>query len=553
MAISSFPPAESGATTNDFILDKNDTTNNQFEMGRAFAAGGYSIAVTGSTAYDIYLLNATGSAVGYTNGTTVVASEAFESISALGLGTADSVSFTYNGPSTNAGASGTETGAGAYLTSLTPSDLPQIDDTTIVAGGNFASDVQITFTSGTVELAAKNVVVGSSTALVVTRPDGLIEDNAPYDLVAINPGVTPPSSSGANVLTGTVTAGTDPSFVTTSPILGAFTAVAFSTAILTSDSEGTVVNWEVTAGTLPSGLALATATGAISGTPTADGDYYFTVQITDDGGNTNSAEFNLPVGLQVTTTNSTAVGGTTYAWFTSSGDLSWANATTAEYLVIAGGGGGGNAQFNNVGGGGGGAGGLLNGTLASPASGSAAVTVGAGGVNQAIGSNSSFAGYATATGGGNGGNRSAGAPGGSGGGGGADSPSTPAGAGGTGIAGQGNNGGNGGSNTGGGGGGAGATGGLQTGGNGSDFGAWASAIGVIIDGGYYAGGGGGGYAGGNTGGGLGGGGNAGNNVAQAGDTNSGGGGGGGPEADLSGGLNGSGGYGGSGLVVVRFT
>lgn len=554
MGISTFPaPSGDSGLTNDFTLDKNDTTNNGFLLGRTFAAGGYSVVVTGSTAYDVYLLDEAGSAVGYTNGTSIIASAQFTQVSALGLGTADTISFTYGGPITNASTTGSFTGAGPYLTSISPSDLPQIDDTAIVAGGNFASDVEVSFISGTVTKAAKNVVVGSSTALVVTRPDDLIEDLAPYDLQAVNPGVQSPTSSGLNVLSGTVTAGTDPSFVTTSPILGAFSGTAFSTAILTSDSEGTVVNWQITAGTLPSGLSLATATGAISGTPSADGDYYFTVQITDDGGNTNSAEFNLPVGLQVSGGASTAVGGTTYVYFTSSDDLVTKNASTMEYLVIAGGGAGGFAQFNFVAGGGGGAGGLLTGT-AAPSSGTVAVTVGAGGAttssNGSNGVDSVLAGYATATGGGGGGKSQTSANSGGSGGGGGSQGGSPGGSGGAGVAGQGFAGGSGIPDNGGGGGGASAAGTATYGGDGLDFGAWASAIGIIHNGGYFAGGG----AGGSNNaalvaGGLGGGGAAGTLPGVAGSASSGGGGGGGPE--VSGG--GSAGAGGSGLVVVRLT
>lgn len=561
MGISTFPAPSGGGETNDFIIDKNDTTNTDFALGRAFAAGGYSVVVTGSTAYDIYLLDSTGSAVGYTNGTSVVASDAFESVSAIGLGTADTVAFGYNGPSTNATTAGTSVGAGPFLTSITPSDLPQIDDTAIVAGGNFASDVEISFISGTVTKAAKNVVVGSSTALVVTRPDDLIEDLAPYDLKAINPGTTEPTGSNANVLAGTVTAGTDPSFVTTSPILGAFSGTAFSTAILTSDSEGTVVSWVVTAGTLPSGLTLGSADGTLAGTPAASGDYYFTVEITDDGGNTNSAEFNLPVDLQFVGGDSTVVGGTTYVYFTASDDLVYKNATSTnvEYLVIAGGGGGGAYNGTNTsGGGGGGAGGLVAGSATLDGAGTVAVTIGGGGALHTNGEDTVLAGFATAIGGGGSPNNAAGSAGGSG----AGGPEVLSG--GTAVlaGAQGNNGAGGGGASGGGGGGKGSSGGGGgsnggAGGAGELHGAYATAIGIIYDGGYFAGGAGGGVGtqgGADIGGdgGIGGGGQGwgyARRTSTAGSANSGGGGGGGaleyfgsyraPQA------------GGSGLVVVR--
>lgn len=561
MGISTFPAPDTGGVTNDFILNKANTTNNVFEPGRSFAAGGYAVVVTGSTAYDLYLLDSTGSSVGYTNGTSIVATDSFETIVGLGLGTADVISFTYNGPSTNASAIGNETGAGAYLTSIIPSDLPNPDDTAIVVGGNFASNVQITFTSGTVELAAKNIVYSSSTALVVTRPDALYEDDAPYDLVAVNPGVTAPSGSNANVLAGTVTAGTDPSFITTSPILGAQPNVAFSSAILASDSEGSVISWAVTAGTLPSGITLGSADGALVGTPTAGGDYTFTVQIADNAGNTNSAEFNMPVGILVSGGNSTAVGGYTYHWFTTSGDLSINNAGTAEveYLVIAGGGGGGRATSTNYAGAGGGAGGLVYATATYPAGTTVAITIGAGGAVDASGTNTVYGtagGGTTAYGGGYGGNGPNGSGGSGGSGGGAVYSSGVPGAG---TAGQGFAGGNGGLSS--------STGG----GDGRDFGAWATAINIIYDGGYFGGGGEGGQANiggvvtggggggaseaGNTDGsgeGLGGGGRGSNGFhgSSAGSANSGGGGGGAKNInDVQYGAS----AGGSGLVVVRYS
>lgn len=555
MGISTFPaPSAGGGETNDFILDKNGTTNTTFSPGRSFAGGGYSIVVTGSTAYDIYLLDANGSAVGYTNGTSIVASAAFETISALGLGTADVVAFTYNGPSTDATTVGDEPGAGAFLTSITPSDLPQIDDTAIVAGGNFASDVEISFISGTVTKAAKNVVVGSSTALVVTRPDDLIEDLAPYDLKAINPGITEPTSSGVNILSGTVTAGTDPSFVTTSPILGFASGSAISTAILVSDTEGTVVSWEVTAGALPTGLTLGTADGLISGTATADGNYFFTVTITDDGNNTNSQEFNFPIGQQLVAPNSTVVAGTSYVWFDASDDLTWVNADgrDVEYFIVAGGGGGGRTNINFAPAGGGGAGGLIVGTVTFSGVGTAAVTIGAGGATNVNGNDSIIDGYATATGGGAGGHsQEPGNSGGSGGGGGGRNNINTNQPGGTGIAGQGNDGATpGGFYGGGAGGGKGAAGSGQSGGVGIDLGAWATAIDIVVEGGYFAGGGGAAYVNDSTldGGGLGGGGDASNSTSTAGTANTGGGGGG---AGSNAGINGS--AGGSGLVVLRWS
>jgi hypothetical protein len=558
MGINVIGAPSGGGLSNDFILNKADTTNDTFILPRPFEAGGYALVTSSNdSSFDVYFINAAGSSVGYTNDSTIVASEPFDTVVFLGIGTAETVQFQYRGPSTNATTSGQEPGAGAYLTSISPADLPNIDDTATVIGGNFGTATQITFESGTAVKAAKNIVVTSSTALVVTRPDDLIEDLAPYDLRAVNTGVPQPTI-GINVLTGTVTAGADPTFITTSPLLGAGTGVAFSTAILTSDSDGTVVNWAITAGTLPPGLALATATGVIAGTPTTNGDYTFTVRITDDGNNTNTREYNLPVGEIITGANSTVVGGTTYLWWTATGNLVYKNTNKSlEYLVIAGGGGGGSSANQSSGGGGGGAGGILLGT-ATPSGGTTIITVGAagnggtgngGGGGAGIGgngTNSIMAAIATATGGGGGGGYFGTAnPGGSGGGSGSQVNSP-----GTGISGQGNAGGSGSGAFAGGGGGrgeAGNTDGNSAGGDGTALGAWASAVNIIYNAGMFAGGGSGGNASALIAGGDGGGGRGASSgtAATAGSANSGGGGGGGSTT--------TGANGGAGLVVVRFS
>lgn len=549
MGISQFPPVGGGAAeSNDFILNKNNSINDTFILPRAYPAGGYALRTgTPDSSFDVYLINAAGSSVGYSNGSAIVASEAFDTVVFFGIGTAETCQFSYSGSSTNATSRGEEPGASPYLTSISPFDLQNINDTATVIGGNFSTAVQITFESGTAVLAAKNIVRTNSTALVVTRPDNLINDLSPYSLRAINPGVTPPTGTNVNLLVGTVTAGADPTFITPNLITGARAGIAFSTSILVSDSDGTVVNWAITAGTLPPGLSLATATGAISGTPTTNGDYFFTVRITDDGQNTNSREFNLPVGFQITATNSTVVGGTSYAWFTASGTAIFKNPnnTALPYVVIAGGGASGHGLSRE--GGGGGAGGLLFGTATITASATAAITVGAGGAAASglsiggNGGNSLIATIATATGGGAGGyawqsiDAAPGAAGGSGGG----APSAFSGRG-TGIAGQGNDGG-GGVGSVGGGGGAGSVGSAGgNGGAGRDFGAWASAINIIYNAGFFAGGGAGGAAG--TGG-VGGGGNA---PFTNGSVNSGGGGASGSNRD-------TGTNGGSGLVIMRWT
>lgn len=103
MAISQFPPASSGGgLSNDFILRKAGSEDNTFALPREFIAGGYNIALSsGDTSFDIYLINAAGSSVGYTNGASVVASDNFDTVVILGVGTAEQIAFSFAGPSTD--------------------------------------------------------------------------------------------------------------------------------------------------------------------------------------------------------------------------------------------------------------------------------------------------------------------------------------------------------------------------------------------------------------------------------------------------------------------
>jgi hypothetical protein len=324
-------------------------------------------------------------------------------------------------------------------------------------------------------------------------------------------------------------------------IEGARVGTAFTSAIVTTDGDGAVVNWTVTAGTFPAGLTLNSSTGAITGTPTAAVDYFFTVRITDNGGNTNTREFNLPTALFVYGGTAATSGGFNYRTFTGSGTLEIKNGPmSSSYLVVGGGGNG--VEFANQSGGGG-AGGLIS-VNASINSGIYTIRVGAGGSSsqpRSGGQDSSLGSISgLARGGGFGGfvENSRAQPAGDGGSGGGAAWTSNYGPGNSGNprnAGQGFKGGSGNSTAFGGGGGsleAGNTDGQGAGGDGQNFAAWASATGTGSDG-CYAGGG-----------------------AGDGSTNGGLGGGGGTRytsgSPFSGGGGASAGNGGSGVVIVRW-
>jgi hypothetical protein len=86
-----------------------------------------------------------------------------------------------------------------------------------------------------------------------------------------------------------------PPKVATSELADASQYVAYSDGL--SATAGTLpLSWSIIAGSLPLGLTLDTATGAISGTPTGSGPSAFTVQVTDALGSTDTASLSITVG-----------------------------------------------------------------------------------------------------------------------------------------------------------------------------------------------------------------------------------------------------------------
>ena len=97
--------------------------------------------------------------------------------------------------------------------------------------------------------------------------------------------------------------------VTTSDLPDGQAGVAYTAPALTSSGGVAPITWQVTSGTLPSGLSLDSTTGVISGTPISSGSSTFTVTATDSStpsSQTASAVLSIsvtPSGLGVTTTS----------------------------------------------------------------------------------------------------------------------------------------------------------------------------------------------------------------------------------------------------------
>jgi hypothetical protein len=198
MAISIFPPVSSGGGGgNGFTLLVGSSGNTTFTFDTDQPAGPYVInSKLSDTVFDVYLFTSADASAGYTSTSGLTATDPFNVVVIYGAIANDVLTFE-NKASTAPQTTGDIDGSiPPFLTSATPTTLDSVDDTTTVAGGNFKSDVEISFTGqNDVAVAAKSVVRSSATELIVTRPDSFPGAQQPFTLTATNPGITNPTSS----------------------------------------------------------------------------------------------------------------------------------------------------------------------------------------------------------------------------------------------------------------------------------------------------------------------------------------------------------------------
>jgi hypothetical protein len=151
---------------------------------------------------------------------------------------------------------------------------------------------------------------------------------------------TSPAQTANQPLTLNVIAAIPPVSVTTSTLAGGQVGTSYTSTLAASGGTAPY-SWSVSAGALPAGLTLS-ASGIISGTPTASGTASFTVKATDSGSPAKTATASLSLAvtaasatLQITSStlangltgtvyqaSFSATGGTTpYSWSVSSGSL----------------------------------------------------------------------------------------------------------------------------------------------------------------------------------------------------------------------------------------
>jgi uncharacterized repeat protein (TIGR01451 family) len=116
--------------------------------------------------------------------------------------------------------------------------------------------------------------------------------------------------------------------------------VAYSTPLTVTGGTAPLV-WSISAGSLPAGLSLNTATGLLSGTPTTVGSSSFTVSIVDAYNKTNSKAATLviasgPLIIEKTANVASAAPGSVVAYtvtVTNTGTSTWTGATFSDPLT----------------------------------------------------------------------------------------------------------------------------------------------------------------------------------------------------------------------------
>ena len=267
-------------------------------LNKEYFSGSYTIAsALSDLTFDVYLFDNQGNAAGYTGTPSIVATSNFNKVVILGGTTGDLLSFSYKTTFVTTAITD-EPGVGPVIKSILVADLPNIDDTTVITGVNFAEDIQITFTgTNNIVLPAKSVVRSSATSLIVTRPDeNFLENYSPYTVTATNPGITPPTGSNGHIATNAITAGGDPVWVTPEGELDAGQIGSlYSFTLNATDPDGGSVEYSISTGQLPTGLSLNSSTGVISGTFTEP--QQFVVSATDSSGNVTNRQFEIVSGI----------------------------------------------------------------------------------------------------------------------------------------------------------------------------------------------------------------------------------------------------------------
>lgn len=200
-----------------FVINVGSSIHYTTSFETAFPAGAYSISISQSdSTWDIYGVGANNVFAGYTSGSKVTFTVPVEKIVIFGSVANQIYTFAYDGPAEAPETSGDVVGAAAYITATSVSQLQNLNSTTTITGGNFASDVQVWFdAAGQASVQAKAVVRNSSTSIVATRPDSIAYLPTIWSIRVVNPGVPLPTITNAHILSNSINFGVN---VPTSPV-----------------------------------------------------------------------------------------------------------------------------------------------------------------------------------------------------------------------------------------------------------------------------------------------------------------------------------------------
>ena len=197
------------------------------------------------------------------------------------------------------------------ITSVTPSNFTGAVGTSFTVDGAFmdAASTAVFVGNDNTEYATGTVTHLGNSRIAITNATNLPVANEPYKVKVTNGGGL------SAISTTTIDAGAVPAFTTSAGSLAATARwdEAVSTTVLASDADGSITGYAVTQGALPAGITLNSTTGAITGTSTnqATTTYTFTIQATDNTGNTNTRQFSIQIVNAAPVWNSPAEGSTT--------------------------------------------------------------------------------------------------------------------------------------------------------------------------------------------------------------------------------------------------
>jgi hypothetical protein len=144
----------------------------------------------------------------------------------------------------------------------------------------------------------------SSAGVISGTPSGSIGTS--NFTVTVTDSQTPtPKTSSANL---SITVSVAPLSIVTTSLFGGSVGTPYSQTLLANGGTPPYT-WSILLGALPAGLTLNSATGAISGTPSATGTSNFTVKVTDSVGTSVSANLSITINAQLTITTASLPGG----------------------------------------------------------------------------------------------------------------------------------------------------------------------------------------------------------------------------------------------------